>query len=536
MINSKLLIGTILLGAIFVTASCNKFDPDQPGLSSARLSFQEKDPKQARKAFAETLAKALEKKEVRDFLKARALEQFDEDYDVFFHAEKNRKVAGDTTFFELLASYHGSKKDFVDITQSLPKLTILVPELFNEQYYNSALTWDTEHFVPKVAAFDVNEKESTVDAYDAKGNKHKLDRRKDPNELVLVVKDNERIEVTEAGMSVSEAGTNVSAETSNNSAKKAQLDYFMTDNGRNYYFSSVNFNRAKSRKSNRNARMQATGTDFNVGSNSPEYRSHLYRPEAPRGYAYYKTYYSNGQLITNSSEVFAGSFDYTMKDRISFIRFMTMQKVQDISEQWSEGNLELVGRVLVGGRIPTAFTNFPFGSISFPRFAAQLTVPGFADAVEGGYGEICVPKFPFGCRRVNPLMDAFNDFRNSGILFDNRGSSVNSGVWISWNGGTEILSWDAEDMGNRIIVSVKEKDDGGVYTEERSWSVGITPTIGKKDGSNLSFNASVGGKTTVVWTNDDDLVFDDLIDYNGQYGAFKQAVNKGNVEVVFRVY
>jgi hypothetical protein len=133
-------------------------------------------------------------------------------------------------------------------------------------------------------------------------------------------------------------------------------------------------------------------------------------------------------------------------------------------------------------------------------------------------------------------MDAFNDFRNSGILFDNRGSLVNSGVWINWNGGTEILSWDAEDMGNRIIVSVKEKDDGGVYTEERSWSVGITPTIGKKDGSNLSFNASVGGKTTVVWTNDDDLVFDDLIDYSGQYGAFKQAVNKGNVEVVFRVY
>ncbi len=520
------------VGIIGLVAACHAPEVELADPSSARIAFTKKDAKEARAAFAKTLAKALVNKGLRDFLKAKSLEQFDEDYDILFHTQKNQIVANNTTFFELLASYHSSKQDLIDITESLPKLTILVPELLNERYYNSAATWDTEHIIPKVAYFHVNDTRSEVIAYDSKGKDHKVKAKGDPDELILVIKDNDRIEVSD----VSPSGLRISA---NKFDEKAQWDYLATNNGRYYYFSSINFNKSKRNlrtQVNSGAKMKAIGTDFNVGSNSAEYRSHLYRPEAPRGYAYYKTYYTNGQLTTNPNEPFPGQFDYTMKDRMAFIRFTNNQKLQDISENWSEGNLELTGRVAIGGRVPEAFSSLPFGSVSFERLAAQFTVPGFAEQVEGGWGSVCVPNTFWGCHTVNPYQDKFNDYRNNNTLFDNRGSSSNSGIWINWNGGTELFTWDAEDFGNRVILIVKEKDGSVTHTEERTFTVGTTATFGKKDGSNLSFTGSVGGKSTVSWLDGDDDVFEQFIDYNGQYGAFRPAVNTGNTEFVLRVY
>ena len=521
----------ISVGVVALVAACHMPEPKLDGKSSAQLTFTQKDESQSRIKFAKTLAKALEKKELRAFLKAKALEQFDEDYDVLFHAQKSQKLVDETTLFDLLSSYHGSKQDFVDITQSLPKLTILVPELFSEKYYNSATTWDTEHFIPKVAVFDNDDKKDYLEAYDGAGKSYQFKAKGDPDELILVVKDNDRVEVTQKNPASLRSSATQNDEVSH-------WDYFMTDNGQYYYFSSENYNRSTrdARKQKANARAATVSTDFNVGSNSPEYRSHAYRPEAPRAYAYYKTYYSNGQLQTNTNEPFAGQFDYTIKDRMAFIRFMTMQKVQDISEQWAEGNLELVGRVLLAGRVPEAFTSRSFGGISFERLAAQFTVPGFAEQVEAGWGNACVPYWWGGCRTVNPYRDKLNELRDSGdVIFDNRGSSVNSGIWLNWR-GAEILNWDAYDQGDKIILIVLEKDGNVTHTEERNWSVGLTPTQGPKDGSNVVFTGTVGGKSTVSWLDGDDSIFEQEVKYNSQYGAFKPAVSTGNTEFILRVY
>ncbi|QIP16270.1 hypothetical protein G8759_28335 [Spirosoma aureum] len=519
------------IGVVTLMAACNAPEVEVADTSNARISFSKKDEKEARDAFAQILAKALVRKELRDFLKAKALEQFDEDYDILFHAQKNQIVTDNTTFFDILASYNSSKQDLIDITESLPKLTILIPELLNERYYNSAATWDTEHFIPKVAFFHINDDRHDVTAYDSKGKGHKIKAKGDPDELILVVKDNERIEVSD----VSPSGLRVS---SNKYTEKAQWDYLMTDNGRYYYYQSINFNKSKrSLRSqiNKRAKLKAIGIDFNVGSDSPEYRSHLYRPEAPRGYAYYKTYYSNGQLMTNMSELFPGQLDYTVKDRIGFLRFLTDGKIQDISENWAEGNLELTGRVLIAGRVPESFTSRSFGNISFERLAAQFTVPGFAEQVESGWGSVCVPNTFWGCHTVNPYQDKFNEYRNNNTLFDNRGSSANSGIWLDWR-GAEIFTWDAEDYGNKAILFVLEKDGNVTHTEERTWSVGLTAAPAKKDGSNLSFTGNIGGKSTVSWLDGDDNVFEQQIDYNGQYGAFKPPVSTGNTEFILRVY
>lgn len=531
MVTSKTLIGSILLSIALLTVACDRLDVEQPDSSGARVAFTKMDEDQARAAFAKTLAKALEKKELRDFLKAKALEQFDEDYDVLFHAQKDQPVVGNQTFFDLLVSYHGSRQGLIDVTESLPKLNILVPELLNEKYYNSAMTWETEHFIPKVAAFGVNEKKAEVTAYDSKGKERKVKSKGDPDELILVIKDNERIEVS----SLSPASLRMSADKS---GEKSNWDYFMTSNGRKYYFSSLNYNRSKRElrdQVNKGARIRTIGTDFNVGTDSPEARSHSYRPEAPRGYAYYKTYYSNGQLATNTSEPFAGTLDYTVKDRIAYMRFMNMEKIRDLSSDWSEGNLELIGRTLIGGRLPESFQSRGFGGISFDRMAAQFTVPGFAEAVEAGYGDICIPRTFGGCRIENPIRDRFNQLRSSDVIFDNRGSATNSGVWLNWR-GAELFTWDAEEHGNKIILIVLEKDGNQVYTEERTWSVGTTATIGKKDGSNLTFSGNSGGKSTVSWTDGDDKIFEQEINYNAQYGAFKPPVSTGDSEFILRVY
>ena len=78
--------------------------------------------------FAKILSKAVaNNEELRDFIKAVALEKFDKDYDVFYPYAKDKVLSSGLTFREELLKYT-SEDVMVSIENTLPLLNILVPD------------------------------------------------------------------------------------------------------------------------------------------------------------------------------------------------------------------------------------------------------------------------------------------------------------------------------------------------------------------------------------------------------------------------
>lgn len=84
---------------------------------------------EAQQQFAEILSKAVyDHVELRNFLKAQALKQFDNDYDVFYPLVKDEQVGDLGTFREVLLGYI-PEADLCTIEAALPLLNIYVPNL-----------------------------------------------------------------------------------------------------------------------------------------------------------------------------------------------------------------------------------------------------------------------------------------------------------------------------------------------------------------------------------------------------------------------
>lgn len=97
----------------------------------------------AQTRFAAGLSQAIyNRADLRDFIKARSLRQFDKDFDVFYPLVKNEKTARGVTFREILLGYI-PEAELAAIELALPLLTIYVPDLslFTDiTPYN----WDTQ--------------------------------------------------------------------------------------------------------------------------------------------------------------------------------------------------------------------------------------------------------------------------------------------------------------------------------------------------------------------------------------------------------
>ena len=107
--------------------SCTKEEnPSSPdnGLSS-ESSYSKQD---AYADFAAILSEAIpEEPALRAFIKKKATEMYDYDYDVFYPWVKNELVDGNRTFEDVLSSYDEEGK-LPEILRALPKLTIMVPD------------------------------------------------------------------------------------------------------------------------------------------------------------------------------------------------------------------------------------------------------------------------------------------------------------------------------------------------------------------------------------------------------------------------
>ena len=160
-------------------------DSTTPLLDS--ISLTENDAKQE---FSEILSKAIyENIELRSFIKDKAIQQFDNDFDVFYPILKNEVVGKGETFRNILLKYT-TEEELSNIERTLPLLNIYVPDLSlftNITPYN----WDiTDNQIP--VTFKENQTSKML-LYLNGEKSGEIPQNGIPGFHLLVVKNNERV-------------------------------------------------------------------------------------------------------------------------------------------------------------------------------------------------------------------------------------------------------------------------------------------------------------------------------------------------------
>jgi hypothetical protein len=126
------------------------------------------------------------------------LKRFDGDYDILYQNVKNLKLKSGKTFEETLLSY--GKLPFGESNSASGATSKAVETYLNIYVYTPKSTpesWNTESVIPKITItpdIDIEQKGVLTPALDANGVLSYLDPQKDPDEIVLVVGYNERLD------------------------------------------------------------------------------------------------------------------------------------------------------------------------------------------------------------------------------------------------------------------------------------------------------------------------------------------------------
>lgn len=172
----------LILGlSVSMFFSCSK-------ISTGETSFASDPISSAQQSFAAILSEAVsENPSLRYFIHATALEQFDNDYDVFYPFVKNSIVEDQRSFRDILLNYT-DEKTLSSIERTLPKLTILVPDWSWIGCF-SVKSWDPEEDV--AVTFDVPD--GYIGAYKEGEYLGELPDGSFPDFPVLIIKENERM-------------------------------------------------------------------------------------------------------------------------------------------------------------------------------------------------------------------------------------------------------------------------------------------------------------------------------------------------------
>lgn len=173
---------TILLGfLVAMIPSCSKLSA-----TSDDLSFDVSET--AQQDFAAILSAAVsDNQSLRYFIHATALEQFDNDYDVFYPFVKNSIIEDGRSFRDILLNYT-DEETLISIEKALPKLTILVPD-WSWLGCFSINSWDPSTDI----AVSFNKPDGYIGVYYEGEYLGELPDESFPDFPVLVIKDNERI-------------------------------------------------------------------------------------------------------------------------------------------------------------------------------------------------------------------------------------------------------------------------------------------------------------------------------------------------------
>ncbi len=311
----------LLLATGMLTFSCRQeLDKQvQPSEAQEVASLVEQDTHRIQ--FAKTLAKALENEEVRRFIKQEAGKQFDMDYDVLFQLVKDTELSAGRTFASYLAPYAESPEQFGKVTESLPLLTILVPELkaFSNQ------KWDVAIQIPLVAVVNSDHDEinhTKLVAFDHLGNEVELHSNVQPTVPVLVVKENERV-------------TTLSSNGRYSYNFKPKGSLIAAKGGKSFYFNDDAYNKKKQVNTNASRLTAKSYLDPRLTS------AYDLGAASQRDYVYYNILNSTdqgpvntnyGEYLTSIKFVDQGNMDTAVND--------------DRLSNWADGALEFSLEIL----------------------------------------------------------------------------------------------------------------------------------------------------------------------------------------------
>jgi len=143
---AKIMLFALVLGTfgIYFT-SCNKSEDLSQEITETAYDAQYV-------AIAKALNDVINDVEVRTFIKAESMKQFDGDYNFLIHDALEHRFDDGSTFADKLSTGFDSKEDFIEYIKTNRTLQIAVPI--------HCETWNSEDYVPAITFID--------DSYDGK--------------------------------------------------------------------------------------------------------------------------------------------------------------------------------------------------------------------------------------------------------------------------------------------------------------------------------------------------------------------------------
>lgn len=296
-----------------------------------------------KREFGKALVKSLvDSKMLRDLIKNKSLEMFDNDYEVLYQMIKDEKLENSKTFRQSILQNLGSEELLNKIELNNPTLTIFVPELPENSF--SAMLWDTENQIPKVAISVHTSNDVPIINLD--GSEEIIKAQYIPSFPVIVLKDNERIV----------ADSNVSSKNTNTLS-------IANINGKDYRFLDDCFDGLK--KKSVNARIipiqyldpvlvtaYQTYTAQNLDGWQRDYIYYGITPDTPKGPFKYnfqesiKTFSLQGDPVAAFNKI----SDQTNDPQLPLGVLSPPGAMPEKIASWTGGNYEFKIRIIVNGK------------------------------------------------------------------------------------------------------------------------------------------------------------------------------------------
>ncbi|MFD2574020.1 hypothetical protein ACFSUS_25515 [Spirosoma soli] len=396
--------------AIFAStllSSCDKGISVVDPIASEAPEELARSGEEAKVELAKALVKALQEKEVREFLKAEALQMYDGDYDVLYALVKDKKLASGRTFEQALAKYTTST-EYGQWAESAPLATIFVPTLSKF----SPETWNIEAQTPDVVVDNshLKGKSGKLVAFSADLRQYEVDAKQAPSFPVVVIKENERI----IAKSKFDKGARKEATLAEQKSNRAISE----NNTHSFYFiGDYDYKKSTSKV---NARSGYPRPVIDPIYFFNQYKSwYPNEPGNQRDWVYYKIWpkfndielvnpFINGGVDYDWSKGELGGFYYT--EKLTGFKFVDAGRLQAAAD-WTEGYLDF------------------------------HLILSFIDRNGSMQSDLKV----FGCS-IDQLRD-------------------NNGNPIAYDPDVELMPWDLYRYGDEWKLSFSEYDPGGSTTE-----------------------------------------------------------------------
>ena len=487
------------------TDQVNEF-PSQPDGSQSKTIVQAPlDQVTAQKKFAKALSKAVSNSlDVRKFLKAEAVAQFDNDYDIFYPLVKNKIVYDKQSLRDILLSYCKDENELVQIEQSLPLLNILVPDLSLFWDFN-AEKWNVDD--KEVSVICRDDKDNTL--YENGENIGKMTTGDIPDFPCLVVKNNERMKVSSVKTRSGETTYEFLSDAFDGSKRKPQTRHYEED---------INLQPTEDLEAyvNGSEIMSSVKDAWNEFKNVPNayQRDYIYygitkenKPGTLNRYIREKLY--RFRIAANAySAINDPTQDPTLQDTQKNKGYLTNEEI--IQKIWTDGNFEF------------HFKSYISGEDSKEAMEAKLTFT-------------INPRDAFSLEKIHLKHKNSTAFRQSKNFYTVDAKNLRS-KWIypekSDKNADDLvftLPWDLYNKSLSIFMFVEEWDKGQTITQEKSvvsefvnkadFSIEGSGSIGKvslstKLGYGFSHTKTVSNKATIQTTVESDPLGTLYFQYN----------------------